>query len=355
MGICALLCFSDDDCPGAEKCCSVGCGRTCQTPVAVKKGECPAPINKRAVNCLMFCSTDADCPGSERCYSTGCGRECRLPVGVNPGYCPQFDPSILTICLVECNSDRECGLGRKCCSQGCHVYCMWAEPGSGFFSVPSAFPAPCVSKPRCWQCKPMCQAECALRELADSRRHQGLCCPLSPPQALQKGERGSGATSDQKHLSQDRSFPRERRWEEKKEEQAEAVSSVVVARPVPGCHTDKLGEVISVVGPTSGGCNVVWLDPHERDQAVLKRGPLNHSTCRGLPAPWMRAAESLRPQQAGKRAVILQKACKGWCSAQSLSKQGEAGDPFYSIRNGLHPHMGSSGEDRQGSCKLSTC
>ncbi|CAM5152248.1 unnamed protein product [Eretmochelys imbricata] len=34
MGICALLCFSDDDCPGAEKCCSVGCGRTCQTPVA---------------------------------------------------------------------------------------------------------------------------------------------------------------------------------------------------------------------------------------------------------------------------------------------------------------------------------
>uniref|UniRef100_A0A8C3IY05 WAP domain-containing protein n=1 Tax=Chrysemys picta bellii TaxID=8478 RepID=A0A8C3IY05_CHRPI len=35
MGICALLCFSDDDCAGAEKCCSNGCGRTCQTPHVV--------------------------------------------------------------------------------------------------------------------------------------------------------------------------------------------------------------------------------------------------------------------------------------------------------------------------------
>ncbi|XP_074928250.1 chelonianin-like isoform X3 [Chelonoidis abingdonii] len=34
MGICALLCFSDADCPGAKKCCSVGCGLTCQTPTA---------------------------------------------------------------------------------------------------------------------------------------------------------------------------------------------------------------------------------------------------------------------------------------------------------------------------------
>ncbi|XP_030388728.1 WAP four-disulfide core domain protein 8-like isoform X2 [Gopherus evgoodei] len=34
MGICALLCFSDADCPEAEKCCSVGCGWTCQTPTA---------------------------------------------------------------------------------------------------------------------------------------------------------------------------------------------------------------------------------------------------------------------------------------------------------------------------------
>ncbi|XP_037771855.1 WAP four-disulfide core domain protein 3 isoform X1 [Chelonia mydas] len=94
----------------------------------VKKGECSAPINKRAANCDIFCSTDADCPGSERCYSTGCGRECRLPVGVNPGYCPQVDPNGMTICLVECNSDRQCGLGRKCCSQGCHVQCAGAVP-----------------------------------------------------------------------------------------------------------------------------------------------------------------------------------------------------------------------------------
>nr|XP_023970041.1 papilin-like [Chrysemys picta bellii] len=31
-GLCILGCNDDDDCAGAEKCCSNGCGRTCQTP-----------------------------------------------------------------------------------------------------------------------------------------------------------------------------------------------------------------------------------------------------------------------------------------------------------------------------------
>jgi WAP-type (Whey Acidic Protein) 'four-disulfide core' len=32
-GICVELCESDDSCPGAQKCCSNGCGHTCQNPI----------------------------------------------------------------------------------------------------------------------------------------------------------------------------------------------------------------------------------------------------------------------------------------------------------------------------------
>ncbi|XP_075757222.1 papilin-like [Pelodiscus sinensis] len=36
IGICALLCSSDNDCPGAQKCCSVGCGQMCLAPTHVR-------------------------------------------------------------------------------------------------------------------------------------------------------------------------------------------------------------------------------------------------------------------------------------------------------------------------------
>ncbi|KAG6450122.1 hypothetical protein O3G_MSEX006406 [Manduca sexta] len=31
-GACASLCTSDNSCPGPQKCCSNGCGRSCITP-----------------------------------------------------------------------------------------------------------------------------------------------------------------------------------------------------------------------------------------------------------------------------------------------------------------------------------
>ncbi|KAG6930121.1 hypothetical protein G0U57_004262, partial [Chelydra serpentina] len=40
-GLCILGCNKDDDCAGAEKCCSNGCDRTCQTPTAGLTRERP--------------------------------------------------------------------------------------------------------------------------------------------------------------------------------------------------------------------------------------------------------------------------------------------------------------------------
>ncbi|CAM5095140.1 unnamed protein product [Natator depressus] len=155
-------------------------GQLCQ----VKKGECPAPINKGAANCDIFCSTDADCPGSERCCSTGCGRECRLPVGVNPGYCPQVDPNGMTICLVECNNDRQCGAGSKCCSRGCHVQCaraVSAKPGTCPKRTVLQTFAPCENKCRddrdCPNMEKCCFTGCGLGCLAPGT---GDICRLPP-------------------------------------------------------------------------------------------------------------------------------------------------------------------------------
>uniref|UniRef100_A0A287B8V2 WAP domain-containing protein n=1 Tax=Sus scrofa TaxID=9823 RepID=A0A287B8V2_PIG len=33
IGLCAEFCFGDDSCPSGQKCCSNGCGHSCQTAV----------------------------------------------------------------------------------------------------------------------------------------------------------------------------------------------------------------------------------------------------------------------------------------------------------------------------------
>lgn len=46
VGICIQQCFNDNDCPSIQKCCSNGCGNTCQDPAKIpdvcpkEKGEC---------------------------------------------------------------------------------------------------------------------------------------------------------------------------------------------------------------------------------------------------------------------------------------------------------------------------
>ena len=43
-----------------------------------KPGSCPAPQLKGA-SCTVQCSTDDHCPGGEKCCSNGCGRTCSAP------------------------------------------------------------------------------------------------------------------------------------------------------------------------------------------------------------------------------------------------------------------------------------
>uniref|UniRef100_A0A8C0GMM9 WAP domain-containing protein n=1 Tax=Chelonoidis abingdonii TaxID=106734 RepID=A0A8C0GMM9_CHEAB len=78
-GLCILGCNDDDDCVGAEKCCSNGCGRTCQIPTAEKPGFCRVfPPDTMGI-CALLCFSDADCPGAKKCCSVGCGLTCQTP------------------------------------------------------------------------------------------------------------------------------------------------------------------------------------------------------------------------------------------------------------------------------------
>ncbi|KAL3869864.1 hypothetical protein ACJMK2_042491 [Sinanodonta woodiana] len=70
-GLCVEQCSSDEGCPGSKKCCSNGCGHTCQTPQVT----CPRPSG--AGLCIEDCSSHADCPVSQMCCFNGCGHTCQ--------------------------------------------------------------------------------------------------------------------------------------------------------------------------------------------------------------------------------------------------------------------------------------
>ncbi|XP_071448534.1 waprin-Rha1-like [Hetaerina americana] len=87
VGICAMMCSSDYECPGAQKCCRTGCGGTsCVAPVsrlhgapAVKKGNCPSEPTGPWI-CSHMCSTDADCRGRLKCCKNRCSAlTCQKP------------------------------------------------------------------------------------------------------------------------------------------------------------------------------------------------------------------------------------------------------------------------------------
>ena len=96
------MCNHDGDCAAEQKCCKVGCGVRCETPlndaaaVAVnsfqtsvgnaistqfdrKLGDCPlvAPVPGRV--CASECQSDQDCPNMRKCCSNGCGTQCTYP------------------------------------------------------------------------------------------------------------------------------------------------------------------------------------------------------------------------------------------------------------------------------------
>ncbi|KAK3595252.1 hypothetical protein CHS0354_010860 [Potamilus streckersoni] len=75
IGSCVEQCSSDKECPGGQKCCSNGCGHTCQTPIVRSQRTCPIPSGFGT--CVEECSSNADCPRGRICCSNGCGHTCQ--------------------------------------------------------------------------------------------------------------------------------------------------------------------------------------------------------------------------------------------------------------------------------------
>ncbi|XP_016283338.1 WAP four-disulfide core domain protein 3 [Monodelphis domestica] len=75
---CKELCYGDDSCPRGEKCCSTGCGHTCQGKIeGLRAGHCPFILQNL---CIMNCKTDENCPSEEKCCKSGCGQLCVTPI-----------------------------------------------------------------------------------------------------------------------------------------------------------------------------------------------------------------------------------------------------------------------------------
>jgi len=137
-------CRNDGDCTGEQKCCSNGCSPSCVNPVVdvapapppsppkEKPGQCP-PWN--GLGCPMRfdpkCFSDDDCPGIQKCCSNGCSPGCVYPAGTpqeKPGTCP---PAKLGIgCRLvarmnnnQCPDDYACPDAQKCCNTGCENLC----------------------------------------------------------------------------------------------------------------------------------------------------------------------------------------------------------------------------------------
>lgn len=121
FGTCDESCTDDQSCPGVQKCCSNGCGHTCQDPA--KPGYCP--YYNQFVKCAAFeggCTSDYECKGPLKC----CRRTCQPPACVKPtdatkpGECPPTNPLIR--CMQPeggCTTDNECPGTEKCCAIDC--------------------------------------------------------------------------------------------------------------------------------------------------------------------------------------------------------------------------------------------
>ena len=83
--LCAFTCSSDSNCANDLKCCTNICGGTqCVKPQSTvqkltKPGSCPSSIGLIGI-CLQGCMDDSSCSGNLKCCSNGCGRTCQVPV-----------------------------------------------------------------------------------------------------------------------------------------------------------------------------------------------------------------------------------------------------------------------------------
>ncbi|XP_078000283.1 uncharacterized protein LOC144452853 isoform X2 [Glandiceps talaboti] len=130
-GICVEECSHDGECEDDLKCCSNGCGHTCQPfiiidPIPTKEGSCPAVEEGSLGTCVQECEHDYDCQGDDKCCSNGCGHVCTLPTEIEvskPGECPVASADTFGICAEDCSSDLDCSGTLKCCSNGCGHTC----------------------------------------------------------------------------------------------------------------------------------------------------------------------------------------------------------------------------------------
>ncbi|XP_046558774.1 sushi, nidogen and EGF-like domain-containing protein 1 [Haliotis rubra] len=120
MGTCMEACTSDASCPGVEKCCSNGCGHTCQQPVYYHN-PCQNMTCYNGGSCYrMGNSSSCMCPPSY----TGYMCETWMPNINKTGMCPPRNSTMMGICVEACTSDANCTGVEKCCSNGCGHTCQ---------------------------------------------------------------------------------------------------------------------------------------------------------------------------------------------------------------------------------------
>ncbi|XP_033735426.1 papilin-like isoform X3 [Pecten maximus] len=147
-GTCSNECESDYDCQGAQKCCTSvsGCGRSCRSPHGeteeFKPGSCPiVPLGRMGV-CVEQCRSDYECLSDQKCCSNGCGHTCQDIQHERPEYkegqCPALRAGEVGTCENECQTDYQCTGSQKCCYNGCGYSC--SQVGDRRGSVPMSAP-----------------------------------------------------------------------------------------------------------------------------------------------------------------------------------------------------------------------
>ncbi|XP_065766606.1 WAP four-disulfide core domain protein 3-like [Muntiacus reevesi] len=83
VGICLDQCRGHRDCPAGSQCVSNGCGRVCSPTqdqqAEQRPGTCPRVPEGMVGTCAESCTGDGSCPPGQKCCSNGCGKSCQVP------------------------------------------------------------------------------------------------------------------------------------------------------------------------------------------------------------------------------------------------------------------------------------
>ncbi|ELR61914.1 Extracellular peptidase inhibitor, partial [Bos mutus] len=83
VGICLDQCQGHRDCPAGSRCVSNGCGRVCSPTqdrqAEQRPGTCPRVPEGMFGTCAERCTGDGSCPPGQKCCSNGCGKSCQVP------------------------------------------------------------------------------------------------------------------------------------------------------------------------------------------------------------------------------------------------------------------------------------